>query len=93
LDRGTRRPGDQPRWLISGTSTSASVHESDRVAYEVHYSRWFGGLGLKTIGGRFRGFGPQNPGGGSEEEQTTRGGIEEFVSRRNYLMKGAVAVG
>jgi hypothetical protein len=31
LDRGTRRPGDQPRWLISGTSTSASVHGSDRV--------------------------------------------------------------
>ena len=53
----------------------------------------FGGLGLKTIGGRFQGFGPQNPGGGSEEEQTTRGGIEEFASRRSYLMKGAVAVG
>jgi hypothetical protein len=31
LDRGTRRPGDQPRWLISGTSTSVSVHGSDRV--------------------------------------------------------------
>jgi hypothetical protein len=31
LDRGTRRPGDQPRWLTSETSTSASVHVSDRV--------------------------------------------------------------
>ena len=53
----------------------------------------FGGLGLKTIGGRFHGFRPQNPGGGSEEERTARGGIEEFASRRSYLMKGAVAVG
>jgi hypothetical protein len=35
----------------------------------------FGGLGLKTIDGRFRGFGPQNPGGGSEEERTARDGI------------------
>ena len=52
----------------------------------------FGGLGLKTIGGRFRGFGPLNPGGGSEEERTACGGIEEFASRRSYLMKGAVAV-
>jgi hypothetical protein len=31
LDRGTRRPGDQPQWLTSGTLTNASVHESDRV--------------------------------------------------------------
>jgi hypothetical protein len=31
LYRGTRRPGDQPRWLTSATSTSASVHGSDRV--------------------------------------------------------------
>jgi hypothetical protein len=43
----------------------------------------FGGLGLKTIGGRFHGFGPQNPSGGSEEERTIRGGIEEFASRRS----------
>jgi len=53
----------------------------------------FGGLGLKTIGGRFYGFGPQNPGRGSEEERTVRGGIEEFALRRSYLMKGVVAVG
>ena len=53
----------------------------------------FGGLGLKTIGGQFNGFGPQNPGGGSKEEQTAHGGIEEFAPRRSYLMKGAVAVG
>jgi hypothetical protein len=31
LDRGTRRPGGQPRWLTSGTSRSASVYGSDRV--------------------------------------------------------------
>ena len=53
----------------------------------------FGGLGLKTIGGRFHRFGPQNPSGGFEEERTARGSIEEFASRRIYLMKGAVAVG
>jgi hypothetical protein len=53
----------------------------------------FGGLGLKIIGGRFHGFGSQNPGGGSEEERTARGGIEEFTSRRSYLMKDVVAVG
>jgi hypothetical protein len=53
----------------------------------------FGDLGLKIIGGRFHGFEPQNPGGGSEEKQTTRSCIEEFASRRNYLMKGVVAVG
>jgi hypothetical protein len=52
----------------------------------------FGGLGLKTIGGRFHGFGPQNPGRGSEEDWMARGGIEEFTSRQNYLTKGAVAV-
>ena len=53
----------------------------------------FGGLGLKTIDGRFHGFGPQNQGGGSEEEQTARGSIEEFASGKSYLMKGAVAIG
>jgi hypothetical protein len=46
----------------------------------------------KPSGGRVYGFGPQNP-GGFEEEWTARGGIEEFVSRRSYLMKGAMAVG
>jgi hypothetical protein len=45
----------------------------------------FGGLGLKTIGGWFHGFGPQNLSRGSEEARTTRGGIEEFASRRTYL--------
>jgi hypothetical protein len=54
---------------------------------------WFGGLSLKTISGQFRRFGPQNPGGGFEKERTTRGGIEEFASRRSYLLKGVVAVG
>ena len=55
--------------------------------------RRFGGLGLKTIVDRFPGFWPQNPGGGSDEEWTAHGGIEEFASRRSYLMKDAVAVG
>jgi hypothetical protein len=52
----------------------------------------FGGLGLKTIGARFRRFGPQNPSRGSEEEWAAHGDIEEFASRQSYLMKGAVAV-
>ena len=65
---------------------------SGGIAYRVRYSRAGGGLGLKTIGGRFHGFGPQNPGGGSKEEWMARGGIEEFVSRRSCLMKGAVVV-
>ena len=53
---------------------------------------WFRGLGLKTIGARVHGFEPQNLDGGSEEERMARGGIEEFASRRSYLMKGVVAV-
>ena len=48
-----------------------------RMEYATHGR--FGGLGLKTIGGRFHGYGPQNPGGGSEEERTAHGGIEEFA--------------
>jgi hypothetical protein len=47
----------------------------------------------KPSGRRVYGFEPQNPSGGSEEERTARGGIEEFASKRSYLMKGAVAVG
>ena len=30
------------------------------------------------------GFGPQNPGGGSEEGRTARGGIGEFALKRSY---------
>jgi hypothetical protein len=45
----------------------------------------------KPSGGRVYRFGLQNPGRGSKEERTTRGGIEEFMSKRSYLMKGAVA--
>ena len=39
----------------------------------------FGDLGLKTIGGGFPGFGPQNPGGGSDAERTARGGIGKIA--------------
>jgi hypothetical protein len=44
------------------------------------------------IGDQFHGFGPLNPDGGSKEKWTTHGGIEEFASRRSYLMKVMVAV-
>jgi hypothetical protein len=33
---------------------------------------------------RVYGFGPQNPGEGSEEERTACGGIGEVASRRSY---------
>jgi hypothetical protein len=45
-----------------------------------------GGLGFwasKPSSGRVYGFEPQNPDGGSEEEWTARGGIDEFASRRS----------
>jgi hypothetical protein len=75
----------------SKTAVTRVKWRGRRMEYGTH--GWFGGLGLKTIGGRFHGFGPQNPGEGSEEERTTRDGIEEFAPRRSYLMMGAVAVG
>ena len=52
----------------------------------------FDGLSLKTTGWTVFGFRPQNPGEGSTEERTAHGGIEEFASRRCYLMKDAVAI-
>jgi len=49
LDRGTRRPGDQPRWLTSRTSTSARLHRRDCVdqvkTMDVWVERGSGGLG------------------------------------------------
>ena len=50
-----------------------------RMEYATH--GLFAGLSLKPTRWTVFGFGPQNPGGGSEEERTARGGIEEFVSR------------
>jgi hypothetical protein len=53
LDRGTKRPGDQPRWLTSRTSTSASVHESDRVdrvkTTDARVERGSGRLGRRPV--------------------------------------------
>jgi hypothetical protein len=79
--------------LVSGWSRMEVIHIEwlgTHMEYATHER--FGGLGLKTISGWFHGFGPQNSGRGFEEEQTARGGIEEFASRQSYLMKGAVAV-
>jgi hypothetical protein len=53
----------------------------------------FGGLGLKTIDDRFTGLGFKTRVEVPKKKRTARGGIEEFASRRSYLMKGAVAVG
>ena len=80
--------------LVVGRSSTTMTHVEwwgTRMEYATHER--FGGLGLKTIGGQFHGFRPQNPGGGSEEKWTARGGIEEFASRQSYLIKGVVAVG
>jgi hypothetical protein len=53
LDRGISRPDDQPRWLTSGTSTSASVHRGDRVdrvkTADVRVERGSGGLGGRLV--------------------------------------------
>jgi hypothetical protein len=54
---------------------------------------WVWWFGLQNHRWRVYGFEPQNPSGGSEEEQTACGGIEEFASRRSFLMKGVVAIG
>ena len=80
--------------MAAGRSRTVVTHVEWRGTRMEYATRGrFGGLGIKTIGGRFHGFGPQNPGGGSEEERTARGGIEEFASRQSYLIKGVVAVG
>jgi len=44
--------------------------------------QWGMRMEYATCGG-FRGFGPQNPGGGYKE-RTTRGGIREFALSRSY---------
>jgi hypothetical protein len=49
----TRRPGDQPRWLTSGTSTSVSVYGSDYVdrvkMAEVQVEQGSRGLGGRLV--------------------------------------------
>jgi hypothetical protein len=54
VDRPVEMGGDTCR--VSGTCMEYATRD------------WFDGLGLKTIGGGFHGFGPQNLGGGYEEE-------------------------
>jgi hypothetical protein len=53
LDRGTRRLGDQPWWLTSGTLTSASVYGSDRVdrvkTVDVRVEWGLGGFGGRSV--------------------------------------------
>jgi hypothetical protein len=76
---------------IVGTVVMHVELRGTRMEYATHEG--FGGLGLKTIGRTVSEVGPQISGGGSEEERIAPGGIEEFASKRSYLMKGAVAVG
>jgi hypothetical protein len=68
------------RWT-SGTAGHMSVGD----AYVVRYSRpglvvW---ASKPSVAG-FAGFGPQNPGGGSDAERTARGGIGEIASKQGY---------
>src|SRR5579859_1327451 len=69
--------------LASGWSKTATRVGGGRVRGTLLTVR-FGGLGLKTIGGGFRGFGPQNPDGGSNAERMARGGIREIASKQGY---------
>ena len=87
VERGSGRLG--ARAVKDGGDTRRVARD----AYGVRYSRRFGGLSLKTTGWTVSWVWHQNPGRGSEEERTARDGIEEFASRRSYLMKDAVAVG
>jgi hypothetical protein len=86
----TRESSGAQEDLAADRSRTAVTRVVTRMEYATY--RRFGGLGLKTIGDRFHGFGPQNPGRGSDEERTAHGGIEKFALRRSYLMKDAVAV-
>jgi hypothetical protein len=90
---GVKLGGGQTCVDIGGLVVSSSKPSAGFGGFVLKTISAVGGLGLKTIGGRVYGFGPQNPGGRSEEERTTRGDIEEFASRQSYLMKGAVTVG
>jgi hypothetical protein len=55
--------------LADGRSRTV-VTRVERQGTRMEYATrgWFGDLGLKTIGARFHGFGPQNMDGGSEEK-------------------------
>ena len=79
--------------LAAGRSRTAVTRVKWRETRMEYATRGrFGGLSLKTIGWMVFGFGPQNPGGGSEEERTARGDIEVAL-RQSSLMKGVVAIG
>ena len=60
-------------------------------AYSSSYAtpRGFGGLGLKTTGDRFAGFGPQKP---REDLGAAHGVIVELVSRQSDFREEILAV-
>jgi hypothetical protein len=58
------------------------VEAGTRMEYATHERVWW--FGPQNYWWRVFGFGPQNPGGGSEEERTARGGIVYFTLRRSY---------
>jgi hypothetical protein len=74
----------------SRTAVTRVERRGTRMEYATRERVWW--FGPQNHRWRVYGFRPQNLGGGSEEERMTRGGIEEFTSRRSYLMKGTVAI-
>jgi len=80
------------KWRTCESSGAQEDLAADRSRTAMTHVEWREMCMEYATRGRFYGFGPQNTGGGSEEERAARGGIEEFASRRSYLMKGAVAV-
>jgi hypothetical protein len=87
VERGSGGLGGQP--VEDGGDTCRVAGD----AYGVRYSRvvwWFGPQNHRWLVSRVW---ASKPGRGFEEKRTARGGIEEFASRRSYLMKGAVVVG
>jgi hypothetical protein len=75
----------------SRTTVTRVEQRGTRMKYAPRERVWW--FGPQNHRWRIYGFVSQNPDGGSEEEQTSRGGVGEFASRQSYLMKGAVAVG
>jgi hypothetical protein len=66
----------------SRTAVTRVERRGTRMEYATRERVWW--FGLQNHRWRVYGFVPQNPGGGSEEEQTARGDIGEFTSRRSY---------
>ena len=67
---------------MAGRSRTALTHVEWRGTRMEYVTRGrFGGFGLKTISGGFRGVRPQNLNGGSKENEQCMAASKEFTSR------------